>query len=74
MELDATLRHVSRLSNPEVPAYTTLDLRWAWQARPELEFSVSGQNLFDGGHGEFTDPSTRSEFGPGVFVRLSSRF
>ena len=74
MELDATLRHVSRLSNPEVPAYTTVDLRWAWQARPELELSVSGRNLFDGGHGEFTDPLTRSEFGPGVFVRLSSYF
>jgi len=74
IELDATLRHVSRLSTPDVPAYTTLDLRWAWQLRPELELSVVGQNLLDGGHGEFTDPSTRSEFEPAVFVRLLSRF
>jgi hypothetical protein len=39
-----------------------------------VELSVTGQNLFDKGHGEFTDISTRTEIGRGVFVNLVSRF
>lgn len=73
-EADVTVRHVSALSNPAVPAYTAVDIRLAWRPRPDLELSVTGQNLFDGGHGEFTDVATRTEIGRSVFFKILSRF
>jgi iron complex outermembrane receptor protein len=73
-EFDVTVRHVSALSNPSVPAYTTGDIRYGWKPRQDLELSVTGQNLFGGRHSEFTSPSTRSEFGPSVFFKILSRF
>jgi iron complex outermembrane receptor protein len=73
-ELDVTTRHVSALSNPVVPAYTAVDIRLAWRPRPNLELSVTGKNLFDGGHGEFTDVATRTEIGRSVFFKILSQF
>ena len=73
LELDATLRHASALSNPDVPAYTSWDLRVGWRPRPDLELWLSGQNL-DGGHGEFTDVATRSELKRSIHLGLVSRF
>jgi iron complex outermembrane receptor protein len=73
-EADVTVRHVSALSNPTVPAYTTGDVRCGWKPRQDLELSVTGQNLFGGRHAEFTGPSTRSELGPSVFFKILSRF
>jgi iron complex outermembrane receptor protein len=73
-ELDATLRHVSALSNPTVPAYTVVDVRLGWRPRRDLELSITGQNLFSGGHAEFTDPATRTQLGRGVFFKVVSRF
>jgi iron complex outermembrane receptor protein len=72
-EVDVTVRHVSALSNPWVPAYTTGDVRLGWKARQDLELSVAGQNLFGGKHAEFTSPSTRSEFGPSVLFKVLAR-
>ncbi len=73
-ELDVTVRHVAALSNPGVPAYTTVDLRYAWRPRPNLELSLSAQNLGSKGHGEFTDVLTRSELDTRVFFKASTRF
>jgi iron complex outermembrane receptor protein len=73
-ELDFTVRHVAALSSPTVPEYTAVDVRYGWKPRPDLELSVTGQNLFDGGHGEFTDVSTRTEFGRSFFVKIVGRF
>jgi iron complex outermembrane receptor protein len=52
-ELDFTVRHVSALPNPVVPGYTAVDARFGWKARPDLDLSLVGQNLFDPGHVEF---------------------
>src|SRR4029077_11376161 len=52
-ELDFIVRHVSTLPNPVVPAYTAVDARFGWKARPDLELSLVGQNLFDAAHVEF---------------------
>jgi iron complex outermembrane receptor protein len=73
-EFDVTARHVSALSNPSVPHYLAVDLRYGWRPRKDLELSVSGQNLVGPRHAEFTDPSTRSEFGRSVFFKVSSGF
>jgi iron complex outermembrane recepter protein len=68
-ELDAMVRHVGELPNPIVPAYTAVDVRYAWRMRRDLELSVLGQNLFDRSHGEFNPPATRREFARGVFLQ-----
>src|SRR6267154_1391475 len=73
-EVDVTVRHVSALANPEVPAYTTGDLRYGWRPRRHLELSVTGQNLFGGEHAEFTAPATRTQFGRSVFFKVLGRF
>ena len=73
-ELDVTLRRVSRLSSPAVPDYVALDLRFGWKPRPDLELSITGQNLIGNGHGEFTDVLTRSRIERSVFFKVVSRF
>jgi iron complex outermembrane receptor protein len=67
---DVMARRVGRLPSPEVPAYTAVDARYAWQARRDVELSVTAQNLFDRHHAEFGSAATRSEIERGVFVRL----
>jgi iron complex outermembrane receptor protein len=73
-ELDLVARYVSRRSFPDVPAYSAIDLRYAWHPRPGIELSVTGQNLFGEGHGELTDVSTRTEIGRAVYVGFTTRF
>jgi iron complex outermembrane receptor protein len=73
-ELDATLRHVSALSSPAVPAYSAVDLRLGWRPRRDLEVSVTGRNLFASGHAEFTDADTRTQFARSLFVNVLNRF
>lgn len=73
-EFDVIARRVSERSNPAVPAYSAVDLRYAWKPRPGMELSVTGQNLFGRSHGEFTDITTRTQIGRGVFVKFVNRF
>ncbi|WP_310734505.1 TonB-dependent receptor plug domain-containing protein [Azohydromonas caseinilytica] len=69
-EFDLTLRGVSALADPAVPAYVALDLRLGWRPRPGLEWSLAVQNALGGGHGEFGQLRTRSEIGRSVFLQL----
>jgi iron complex outermembrane recepter protein len=73
-ELDIAIRHVSGLSNPAVPAYTAVDMRFGWRLSPNVEVSVIGQNLFDSKHAEFSAPLTRSEFRRSGFVKFLYHF
>lgn len=73
-EFDVTARRVSERSDPAVPAYSAVDIRYGWQPRGGVELSVTGQNLLNQGHGEFTDITTRTSIGRGLFINLSSRF
>jgi iron complex outermembrane receptor protein len=68
-EVDATVRHVGALPNPAVPAYTAVDLRYAWRVHPDLELSLKGQNVFDRRHPEFGAGPRRSEIERGLLVR-----
>lgn len=54
--LDGFVRHVGPLPADDVPAYTELNLRLAWQLRPDLELSLVGDNLLDNRHPEFGGP------------------
>lgn len=73
-ELDVIARRVSRRTNPDVPAYSAVDIRYGWKPRPGMEISVTGQNLLGDGHGEFTNIATRTEIGRGVYVSFVNRF
>jgi iron complex outermembrane receptor protein len=73
-ELDIGIRRVGALPNPNVPAYTAVDVRLAWRLRHELELAVVGQNLFDSGHPEFGNAATRSEMARGAYVKVKWTF
>lgn len=57
IELDAWARYVDEIyvDQRTIPAYFTLDLRLGWHPHKDLEFSISGQNLLDNHHPEFSD-------------------
>jgi iron complex outermembrane receptor protein len=74
VELDLGLRHVGTLALPRVPRYTTLDVRVGWRPFAGMELSLTGRNLTGGGHGEFTDVATRTEFGPALFAKAEWHF
>ncbi len=73
-ELDISVRRVGALSAPAVPAYTAVGARLGWTPRPNLEFSITAQNLIGAGHGEFSDVTTRSQLGRSVFFKFTGRF
>lgn len=60
----------------EVDSYLTMDIRFAWQILPDLEFSVVGQNLLRGEHVEFVQESFSApvEVGPSAYCQLTYRF
>ncbi len=71
---DAWLRSVSKinLEPTAIPAYTTLDLRLAWNAGKDMEVSLVGQNLLDRAHPEYRGrfiQSTPSEVERGVYLK-----
>jgi iron complex outermembrane receptor protein len=54
--LDADLRSIGSLPNPEVPAYTELNARIGWPISKRWEAALSGSNLLHPYHEEFTAP------------------
>lgn len=72
-ELDAVVRHVSALRSPDVPAYTTLDLRLGRRLNANFEIALIGRNLL-GSHGEFSPVQTRVEFERNVVLQLRAWF
>jgi iron complex outermembrane receptor protein len=73
-EFDVIVRHVSPLPNPVVAAYTAVDARWGWRVRPNVELSLTVQNMFDPHHIEFGDSGTASEIDRSAFFKVSWRF
>ncbi len=78
---DLWLRYVSRLGDHgsplAIPAYTTLDLRYAWRPTRDLELSLVGQNLLDRQHPEAIPtllPSQALEIQRGVYVKAKWQF
>jgi iron complex outermembrane receptor protein len=70
-EFDVTVRHVGSLPSPLVPAYTAVDMRFAWQVSPRLELAVIGQNLFDARHYEFNAITAASQIERRLFVKAT---
>jgi iron complex outermembrane recepter protein len=59
-----------------VEKYFVGDVRVAWRPTKTLEFSVVGQNLFDGRHYEFNDSfgAKATQVEPGVYGMMSWRY
>ncbi len=75
--LDLWLRRVGALAYPGIPAYSQLDLRYAWKPRPDLEVSVVGQNLLDARYVEFAAdyiPSQVTAVCRSVYFKLDWRY
>ena len=64
----ATLRQISSLPNPAVPAYTELNASLRWSVSRSLRISASSLNLLQAHHVEFSNPPNTVELG-----RLSHR-
>ena len=76
-QLDLWLKHTSSLSNPQVPAYTVLDLRYAFRISQQDEIAIVGQNLLDERHPEFVSdylPVQQTEIGRSLMVKGTWRF
>jgi len=56
LTLDADLRYVGTLPNPEVHAYEELNARFGWHISTQWDAALSGQNLLHAHHQEFTVP------------------
>jgi iron complex outermembrane receptor protein len=72
---DAFLRFVGERPMPVVQAYTELNLRVGWMARPGWELSVVGENLLHARHQEFSSINAPTySFRRSVFARSVWRF
>src|SRR5207253_9909363 len=57
---DLMARYVGALPDPQLPAYTAVDARYAWQVRRDIELSLTGQNPFAHAHSACVAAATRS--------------
>ncbi len=76
-QLDLWLRHVSGLSNPPVPAYTELDLRYAVPLGGHGNLILIGQNLLNRRHPEFVSdylPIQQTEVGRSLLLKATWHF
>jgi len=73
---DATLRYVSRVTNPnqDTPGYTELDMRLAWSPAPGLELEAIGQNILHDRHAEFGQAGGSQKIERNIQGRVSWRF
>ena len=55
MSVDWFLRYVSAVPTFTAPAYTTSNLRYAWQITPKFSVYAVGRNLHEKTHAEFSD-------------------
>jgi iron complex outermembrane recepter protein len=74
LQLDLQLRRVDALPNPQVSAYTELDLRLAWLPRAELELALTGRNLLHERHAEYGDAAARSEIERSLYGQIRWHF
>jgi iron complex outermembrane receptor protein len=72
-EFDVDVRRVGALPNPQVPAYTAVDLRYGWPMGEHLEASALLINAIGPTHVEFGQNPPESEFGRGLYFKLTWR-
>jgi iron complex outermembrane receptor protein len=60
LRLDLWLRYVDEIKSYDIPGYVTADASLGWKITPDLEFSVSGRDLFDESHPEYQSEITQT--------------
>ncbi len=76
-QLDLWLKYTSRLSNPAVPAYSVLDLRYARRIGRYAELALVGQNLLSHRHTEFVSdylPMQQTAMGRSLQIKGTWQF
>jgi iron complex outermembrane recepter protein len=73
-ELDLIVRYVSERPNPNVPAYTALDVRWGWHVDDRIEVSLTAENVGNPLHAEWGSAINRVEFERAYFAKILIRF
>jgi iron complex outermembrane receptor protein len=80
-ETDVVLRHVGALSDvlfsQAIPSYNAVDVRWAWNSSPEVQWSVTGRNLLMSRHLEFISELSdvaRTLIGPSLTLGLRVQY
>ena len=68
-QFDVAIRRIGARPDPDVPAYTAVDARLAWQPEPGLDLSLSVRNLFDPGHPEWGDALSRAEHERSLYLK-----
>ncbi|MCK6417732.1 MAG: TonB-dependent receptor [Alphaproteobacteria bacterium] len=76
LTLDGSIYYVDQLHENDVDDYTRLDLNLGWQIEEGLRFNVTGQNLMDQSHREFSSPTSinASEIERSVFGKITWEF
>lgn len=75
LRADVIGRYVSELSYIDIDSYVSLDVRFAWQASPDLEVEVAAHDLLESQHTEFRAPQVPSSpLDPQRGVRLGLRW
>jgi iron complex outermembrane recepter protein len=70
-EFDQSFHYVDSLPAQSVRAYTTADARIGWNPTKSLQFSITGQNLFQPHHAEFgIEPPPTVLIKRGVYAKL----
>ena len=73
----ASGRDIASVNGGNIPAYSTLDLRYAWRFRPGWEVSLVGQNLLEKSHLEFWQdqlPAEQTEVERGWYAKIKAQF
>jgi iron complex outermembrane receptor protein len=74
LALDLAVRRVDSLPNPDVPRYTAVDARLAWEQSRQFTVDLSVLNLFDAHHAEFEAAPNRSELPRAILLTFDWRF
>jgi iron complex outermembrane receptor protein len=67
LQLDLSYRYTSALWGIGIPNYSTADARLAWRVRPDVEVSLTGQNLLQPQHLEYP-----ADIGPNIAIKRSA--
>jgi hypothetical protein len=71
LEFDQTFRYVEALPAQAVRSYETADARLGWHFAPQLQLSVTGQNLLQPHYAQFGgDPGGLVQVRRGVYAKL----
>lgn len=76
LDWDMAFRYVDSVPYYQIPGYCELDARLAWRLRPNLELSLTGQNLLQAKHLEYK-PSLvgqGSVIPMGVYAKITWKF